>query len=86
MIRKGELILRDIAGENILVPVGETALRIQGMIALSESGALLWQALEQERTEEELVALLLEEYEVTPDEARADVTAFLDRLRGLELI
>ena len=30
-----ELILREIAGEHILVPVGEAALRFQGMITLN---------------------------------------------------
>lgn len=86
MRRKGELILREIAGEHILVPVGATALRIQGMINLTESGVLLWEKLSEECTEQELVDLLLEEYDIDRGTAQADVTAFLAQLRSLELV
>lgn len=86
MKRKGELILREIAGEHILIPVGATALRIQGMINLTESGVLLWERLAEECTEQQLVDLLLEQYEVDLTTAQADVAGFLTQLRGLELV
>ena len=38
-----EMVLREVAGEHILIPVGKTAMRVKGMISLSESGSLLWQ-------------------------------------------
>ena len=82
----GELILREIAGENILIPVGATALRIQGMISLTESGVLLWNRLQTECTEEDLVDAVLEEYDVDRETAEADVQAFLNQLRALELL
>ena len=82
----GELILREIAGENILIPVGATALRIQGMISLTESGVLLWNRLQTECTEEDLVDAVLEEYDVDRETAEADVQAFLNQLRTLELL
>ena len=56
-----EFVLREIAGEHILIPVGETAQKLHGMLNLSESGLLLWNTLQEERTEEELVEALLEE-------------------------
>ncbi|MGN0477913.1 MAG: PqqD family protein [Hominenteromicrobium sp.] len=83
---KGEMVLREVAGEHILVPLGETALQLTGMISLSESGALLWERLQDGCTEQELVELLLETYDVTPETAQADVAAFLDRVRGLKLL
>jgi hypothetical protein len=51
------------------------------MIALSESGALLWQALTGGAEVEELCRILLEEYEVTPQRAQEDVAAFLEGLQ-----
>lgn len=76
------LILRQIAGENILIPVGTGALTIHGMITLSDSGLMLWQRLQKSATEEELVALILEEYEVDEATAREDVQGFLNSLRN----
>ena len=83
---QGELILREIAGENILIPVGETALHVKGMISLTESGALLWKRLQAECTEDDLVQAVLEEYDVDRETAVADVTSFLDQLRALNLL
>ena len=81
-----ELILREIAGEHILVPVGEAALRFQGMITLNESGLLLWQKLQSGCTGEDLVEALLAEYQVERSQAQADVAAFLEKLSQVELL
>ncbi|WP_295585007.1 PqqD family protein [uncultured Oscillibacter sp.] len=75
-----EMVLREIAGEYLLIPTGETALKIHGMVTLSESGLLLWKKLQSECTEDSLVEALLAEYEVDPATARADVCAFLEKM------
>ena len=36
---KSTIILRKIAGETILVPVGEDAVRVNGLITVNEVGA-----------------------------------------------
>ncbi len=76
----GEMVLREIAGEYLLIPTGETALKIHGMVTLSESGLLLWKKLQTECTEEALVEALLAEYEVDRETAQADVQDFLGQL------
>lgn len=40
-------VLRKVAGENILVPVGNTALTFNGLVTLNESGAFLWKHMEK---------------------------------------
>lgn len=82
----GEMLLREVVGEHVLVPFGETALRIHGMICLSESGAFLWRALQEKQTEDSLVDCLLEEYDTDRETARQDVEEFLDQLRQLQLL
>jgi hypothetical protein len=50
-------------------------------IVLNPTGAILWEALHSPRRPSELAALLVQRFpELTSDRARADVTAFLDRL------
>lgn len=75
-----DFLLREVAGERILVPVGEAALSLHGMICLSESGALLWEKLHEPCTMRTLVDALLAEYEVDRDTAAADVREFLGKL------
>ena len=73
-------ILRQVAGENIVIPAGED-LDLNLMISLNDTGSFLWKRLETGAGEEELVRALLEEYEVEEPRARASVEAFLARLR-----
>lgn len=81
-----ELLMREIAGEHLLVPVGATALRIHGMITLSESGVLLWTMLQNTCTKQELVDAVLREYDVDAHTAQQDVDAFLEKLDELGLL
>lgn len=84
-IRK-ELIRREIAGDVILVPVGGTVLENNGLFALNELGAFLWDRLESAEDEESLVQAVLSEYEVDEDTARTDTAAFLQKLREMEIL
>ena len=80
MKQSPDFLLRDVADSLVLVPVGAATERFPGMITLNESGKLLWEALATEQTPETLTELLLEQYEVAPEQARTDVDAFLKKL------
>ena len=86
MVIKKELIRRDIAGDTILVPVGKTVYDSNGLFVLNELGAFIWDMLPQAETEEDILSAILKEYEVTPDEAAADLAEFLNKLREMEII
>ena len=86
MIIKKELIKREVAGDVILVPVGKTALENNGLFILNELGGFLWDRLESATGETELLAAVLEEYEVTEAEAKADIQEFLANLTQLGII
>ena len=79
-------ILRQIADEYLLIPVGPAAQKVKGMISLSESGYLLHQKLQESCTREDLVRVLLAEYDVEEEVASADVDAFLDRMRRIGML
>ena len=78
-IKEG-FIIRQVGGENIVVPIGKTGKDFHGMIKLNDSGAFLWRFFMQDHTEEEAVAALLNEYEVDEETAKADVAAFVKTL------
>ena len=83
---KKELIKRTIAGDTILVPVGKAIYDSNGLFALNEVGAFLWDRLETAENETALVDALLEAYEVTQETARQDVAEFLGELRRLGIL
>lgn len=83
---KEGFLLRDIAGSWVVVPVGQRVIEFNGLMNLSESGALLWKKLEEGiNNQQELTDLLVEQYEVDTDMADSDVIEFLDKIseRGL---
>lgn len=83
---KGEFVLREIADDTILVPVGETALRMNAMITLDPVAALIWRALEQGKTGNDIVVQILNRFEVTEETARKDLNEFLEQMRAADLL
>ncbi len=75
-----EFVLREIAGDYIIIPTGKTALRFNGLITVNEVGVFLWNLLQEDITEEELLQKVLREYEVDETVAREDIQEFLDKL------
>ena len=83
---KKELITREIAGEVILVPVGKSVLDSNGLFALNELGSFLWKHLPDAKNENELVELILDEYDVDRETAAADLAEFLQKLREMGIM
>lgn len=81
-----DIVMREVAGETVLIPVERAALRLHGMISMSESGTMLWKLLEEHRTREELIQAILAEYEVEEATASADVDAFIAQMDALGLL
>ena len=77
---KKEFVLREIAGDYIIIPIGSTALEFHGLITVNEVGVTLWKMLQEEVTMEDLVQGVLAEYDVEEEVAREDIQEFLDTL------
>ena len=80
-----EFVLREIAGDYIIIPTGKTVLDFNGLITLNEVGVSLWKMLQNEVTFDDLLQGVLDEYDVEPAVAREDIQEFLDQLvnRGI---
>ena len=83
---KKELIKRDIAGDTILVPVGKSVYDSNGLFALNELGAFLWDRLPQAQDRDELLEAVLADYDVSRDQAAADLDEFLGKLTAFGII
>ena len=83
---KSTIILRKIAGETILVPVGEDAVRVNGLITVNEVGALICVQLKEERTVDALVAAVTAQFDVDAQTARADIASFIHTLAENDLL
>lgn len=83
---KDGYILREVAGSNIIVAVGDESVNFDGIRTINETGAFLWKNLEKGTDEVELVSALMEEYEVDEETAKTDVAEFVNLLINNGLI
>ena len=75
-----EFVLREIAGEYVIIPTGTTVLEFNGLATINEVGVFLWKLLEEGATEKQLISKTLAEYDVDEETARTDIREFLERL------
>ena len=76
---KDGFFMRQIAGQTVVLPGGDV-LDLNMMITLNETGAFLWERMNEETSVEALVAALLGEYDVDEKTAQQAVEAFVRKL------
>ena len=86
MVLSKNFELIDIAGENLAVPVGSLAESYKAVIALSEASFFLLSQLKQPKTTDELIGLLTREFDVSEEQAAADVQSAIVKYTELGLI
>ena len=74
-----DFILRNIAGESILVATRSATQDFNGMITLNEVATFILENIDECETEEVLVEKVLEEFEIDEETAKNDVREFLDQ-------
>ncbi|MFQ9515955.1 MAG: PqqD family protein [Eubacterium sp.] len=79
-IKEG-FVLRKMSGKAVVVSVGSASEIFNGMIKLNETGEFLWQQMEDNASESDLVQALLEKYDVSEEIAQNDVKTFIDTLK-----
>ena len=77
---KKDYVLRQVAETWVVLPLGEETVNFSGMLTLNESGAMLWRVLEEKNDKNALVQALTAEYDVSEEEAAADIDAFITKL------
>ena len=76
-----EFVLREIAGDYVIIPTGKTTLTFNGLITVNEVGAALWKMLQSDKSLDDLIQGILDEYDVEESVAREDIQEFLETLR-----
>ncbi len=82
---KSGFLLRNVAGKNIVVPVG-AQLNFSGMLTLNDTATFLWNNLAEDISREELTTRLTKEYDIDRATAQEDINAFLTELERLDIL
>lgn len=85
---KDGLILREVAGQYVIVPTGKRVQEITNIVYISSSAAYLWDYMkEHEFEKEDLVKRIMEHFSgVTEEQAAADIDRFLKTLSDSSIL
>lgn len=78
---KTGFMLREIANQWIVVPLGQRTVEFNAIMNLSETGAIIWKGLEQTNTTEQILMELIDKYEVDYETAQIDFNTFVSVLK-----
>ena len=79
-IKEG-LKIRDIAGEKIMIMQGQLGADMTKLVSFNASAEWLWNNLkEKEFTEEDVVRLLVEQYQIDNETAAKDARVWIEQL------
>lgn len=79
-VREG-FILKKMGTQAVVIAIGSASKIFNGMVKLNETGELMWEKLVEGTTREELLATILETYEVDEETATKDVDNFIQTLK-----
>lgn len=83
-IKEG-FLLRNVAGNHVVVPIGEATIDFNGMMSLNGTGAFLFGKLIEGTSKEQLIKDLMDEYDISIELATKDVEDFILKVEREDL-
>ena len=83
---KGSYVLRQIAGEYLAIPISNKSGEDAGIVVLNPVSQIIWGKLENGATFDEILDVVTTEFDVSKEEATADIKEFLDGLQQAGLL
>ncbi len=80
------VVSRVIAGEAILVPIRSSREGLDSIFTLNETAAFIWSLMNGQYTLAQIRDRVVEEYEVSPEEAALDLGKLVGQLQEIQAI
>ena len=81
-----DFIKQTIGEQRVVMAVGETTKTFNGILYLNKTSELLWDALQEQKTEADLAELLVSTYHIELSQAQNDVKEFIGTLQQVSAI
>jgi len=78
--QSGLIVTRKTGNEYVLVPITNNIADMNSVYTLNETGAFLWEQIDGKRTVEEIINVLISEYDIDKQNAESDVLDFIDNM------
>ena len=81
--KSSDVVFRQIAGEFVLVPIRHDVADLEAVYTLGGVGTRIWELLDGERDGHAILDQIVQEYDITIDEAKSDLVEFLGELEAV---
>lgn len=82
---KDGFIIREAAGSYVVMNLG-SEINFNSLITLNETGALIWNYINDGFNEDEIATKIAEEYKISFETALTDVKAFINKMREADVL
>lgn len=80
---KNGFVLREVAGQIMVIATGEASKDFHGMIKLNATGKVIWLGLQEGLTERAIAERLKEQFEVEEEKALQDTQIFIKQMEEM---
>lgn len=83
---KSGFITKKVAGDIIVIPAEQALVDFKAIITLNETGAYLWELMQEDVSKEQIVEKMLEEFDAEREIISSDVEDFISVLEEKGLL
>lgn len=80
------IVTKKTGKEYVLVPLAENIADMNSLYTLNETGAFIWEQIDGKKNVGEIIAALMEEYDIDEKTAFGDVLQFMENLSNYLII
>lgn len=86
MKKTNQFVMRSLGDETVLIPKGEMAEEVNGVITLSETAAFIYEKAPKAENFEALAQWLSREYQISIEESREDLRETLEQMKRNKML
>ena len=84
--KEADIVVRDVAGETLLIPLKSKLADLQKLFVLEGAGKFIWDHVDGKNTVADLCAFVQDCYDISEETAGKDLDEFISGLQGAGLI
>ena len=85
-VKDSSVVFRKIAEEFILVPIKQKAQDVESIFTMNEVAGRIWELIDGQKSVSEIRDVIVDEFEVSPEVAEADLVEFINQLEQIGAI
>ncbi|MDX9846043.1 MAG: PqqD family protein [Tenuifilaceae bacterium] len=77
---KPRFVTRQVGNELVLVPIETNVANMNELFTMNSTASLIWNSINDSNTEEDIVNLLVKEFDIDRETALVDLTSFTESI------